>query len=85
MDKIEDDLNYYENSASSYIALDGTNYYNNETILAQFKRLFQLLEFKEDFKDHDIEILVDNATSHTAKRYNINQFAKGKHGKKIFY
>jgi len=70
-------LNYSKNGASSLIVLDGVNYFDNETILAQFERVFQLLEFKEIFMDHDFEFLVDNATTHTAQPYNINQFAKG--------
>jgi len=71
-------LNFSKNGASSLIALDGTNYFDNETILAQFERFFQLLQFKEEFKNHDFEILVDNATTHTTNPYNINQFAKGR-------
>ena len=53
------------------------NYFCSETILAQFERLFQMLEFKEAFNKplkHDIEIVVDNARTHTAQVVNINDF-----------
>ena len=68
---------YYKNEASAQIVLDGVNYFNNDTILEQFERLFQMIEFCEALKDHDIELLVDNATTHTAKAFNINDFRKG--------
>jgi hypothetical protein len=53
------------------------NYLCSETILAQFERLFQMLEFKKAFNKqlkHDIEIVVDNARTHTAQVVNINDF-----------
>ncbi|CAF1104433.1 unnamed protein product [Brachionus calyciflorus] len=46
------------------------------TILAQFGRLFKLIEFKKDFENCDIELIVDNATTHTSKNYDINHFNK---------
>ena len=69
-------LNFVKNSATSFIDLDGKNYFNNETILYQFERIFQMLEFRAGFKDHDIEFLVDNATTHTKLSIDINKFAK---------
>jgi len=39
--------------------------------------LFQMIEFCDALKDHDIEILVDNATTHKTKAFNINDFRKG--------
>ncbi|CAF2049469.1 unnamed protein product, partial [Rotaria magnacalcarata] len=42
------DINYEKNSASAAIALGGDNYFNNQSILNQFKRLFQLLPFKKE-------------------------------------
>ena len=76
---LKDDIDsmFYDNEASAQIVLDGINYFNNETILDQFERLFQMIEFCEALKDHDIEILVDNATTHTSKLFNINDFRKG--------
>ena len=43
----------------------------------QFERSFQLLSYKKNFKDHEIEIIVDNARTHSAKEYSINDFGKG--------
>lgn len=73
----QDKSKYLDRSATRLIELNGVNYFDKETILEQFERLFKLLEFKEEFFYHDIEILVDNATTHTAKLYNISQFRKG--------
>lgn len=73
----ETDSFYYQNEASGQIVLDGKNYFDYEKILEQFERLFQLIEFCEAHYDHDIEILVDNATTHTSKSYSINDFRKG--------
>jgi hypothetical protein len=46
------------------------------TILQQFERLFQLFEFKEQYKDHTIECIVDNARTHTAKSHSLLDFGK---------
>jgi hypothetical protein len=75
---LKDDIDsmFYENEASAQIVLDGVNYFNNDTILEQFERLFQMIEFCEVLKDYDIEILVDNATTHTSKAFNINDFQR---------
>ena len=45
-------------------------------ILCQVERLFQLIEFKENYKNHQIEVLVDNARTHTAKSYSLQDFGK---------
>ena len=34
------------------------------------------LKFKSSFKDHDIEIIVDNARTHSTKLYDVNQLGK---------
>ncbi|CAF2737794.1 unnamed protein product [Rotaria sp. Silwood2] len=70
-------LSYFNNSATAGINVGQEVYFNNETILAQFERLFMLLPFKEAFKDHIVEIIVDNAKTHSAKSYSINDFSKG--------
>ena len=44
-------------------------YFDNETILNQFERLFQLLPFKTEYKGHDFEIVVDDARTHSAKEF----------------
>jgi hypothetical protein len=71
-----DYINYMDRTATAAINVGGDLYFNNETILLQFQRLFQMLEFKFDYKDHQIDILVDNARTHTACQYNINDFGK---------
>ena len=38
--------------------------------------MFKLLKFKNEFKNHTIEIIVDNATTHTAKAYSLFDFGK---------
>ncbi|CAF1309414.1 unnamed protein product [Adineta ricciae] len=72
-----DDLNYVGNSATAGINVGQEGYFDNDTILAQFERLFMLLSFKESFKDHEIEVVVDNARTHSAREYSINDFSKG--------
>ena len=37
---------------------------------------FKLIKFKKSFVDHKIEVLVDNARTHTAKVYDINLMNK---------
>ena len=70
------DVDYVDRSATASINI-GTNYYfDNNTILEQFERLFQMLEFKKEFRNNDIEIIVDNARTHSAKSYNLNDFGK---------
>jgi hypothetical protein len=75
---IEIGKKYLERSASRFIELYGDNYFDNAAILEQFERLFQFLEFKNYYLHHVIDILVDNATTHTAKPYTVNDFRKGK-------
>ncbi|CAF2060684.1 unnamed protein product [Rotaria magnacalcarata] len=42
--------------------------------LFQFKRLFQLLPFKNEYKNHNFVCLLDNARTHTAAGMHINDF-----------
>jgi len=72
-----DDLNYVQNSATAGIDVGVEGYFNNETILSQFERLFQLISCKQDFEGHQVEIVVDNARTHSAREYSINEFSKG--------
>jgi transposase len=69
-------MKYYSQSANSYIEPKKDSYFNNEIILRQFERLFKLVKFKKSFYHHDIEILVDNATTHVAKVYDLNLISK---------
>jgi len=71
--KNEDEfLNYYNNSANAWIHPGKDNYFDNKTILCQFERLFKMLKYKKDFRNHEIEIIVDNATTHTSIAYDVN-------------
>ena len=72
-----DGVNYVNKTCTGSIQPGQDNYFNSETILCQFERLFQMLEFKSDFIHpvrHTIEIVVDNARTHTAQLVNINDF-----------
>ena len=71
------DLNFVNCSATAEINVGQDRYFDNDIILYQFERLFQLLSYKKDFKDHEIEIIVDNARTHSTKEYSINDFGKG--------
>ena len=51
-------------------------YFDNETIFNQFERLFQLLSFKTEYKEHDFEVIVDNTRTHSAKKINSHGFRK---------
>ena len=66
LNNVDPNLNYYEFSAD----------FDNKKILRQFERLFILLKYKKAFKNHDIEVMVDNARTLSAKIYDINLFNK---------
>ena len=70
------ELNFVNCSAIAEIHVGQDGYFDTDTILYQFERLFQLLSYKKDFKNREIEIIVDNARTHSAKEYSINDFAK---------
>ncbi|CAF4521788.1 unnamed protein product, partial [Didymodactylos carnosus] len=70
-------VDYVERSATASINVGQNAYFDNSTILEQFERLFMLIEFKEAYRNHTIEIVVDNARTHTAKAYSVMDFAKG--------
>ena len=63
-------------TATATITIGSDAYFDNETILNQFERLFQMLEFKREYKNHAIEIVVDNARTHTTKSYSLLDFGK---------
>ena len=70
------DLNKMEHSATAGINVEQDGYFDNNSVLTQFDRLFMVLSFKEDFKDHEIEVVVDNARTHSAREYSVNDFSK---------
>ena len=51
-------------------------YFDNNTVLTQFERLLALLSFKRDVKDLEIEVVVDNARTYSAREYSVNDFSK---------
>jgi hypothetical protein len=57
-------------AATGSINVGQDSYFNNFTILEQFERLIQLSEFKQQYKDHAIECVVDNARTHSAKSHS---------------
>ena len=65
---------YEKNSASASIIVDRDNYFDNETILFQFKRLFKLLPFKTAYRTHKFLCLVDNAKIHTKAEISLYYF-----------
>lgn len=75
--EVEDDfINYFPRSANAWIEPKKDNYFDNSIILRQFERLLKLIKFKNVFVNHKIEILVDNARTHSAKVYDINLMNK---------
>ncbi|CAF1552361.1 unnamed protein product, partial [Didymodactylos carnosus] len=68
---------YDDNHTATATISSGTNlYFKNDTILSQFERLFRMLEFKTEYKNHHIDIFVGNARTHTARQYSIHDFGK---------
>ena len=64
----------YSATITTHLAVDP--YFDNNIILLQFERLFKLIRFKEEYQHHKIEILVDNARTHTTKQYSLNDFGR---------
>ena len=71
------DVKYVPRSATASIDIGVDSYFDNATILLQFERLFQLLEFKEAFRGCIVELVVDNSRTHTAKSHSVHDFGKG--------
>jgi len=76
LDKQDNFLNYYSRSANAWIEPRKDNYFDNQEILKQFERLFILLKFKKSFQNCKIDVLDDNARTHSAKIYDVNLFNK---------
>ena len=71
-----DGVSYVEKTATGCIDVGYDSYFDNSTILTQFERLFKLLQFKSEFKSHNIEVIVDSAITRTAKPYSLSDFGK---------
>lgn len=76
LDDIDDQINYYPRSANAWIEPKKDNYFDSDIIQKQFDRFFIMAKFKKAFKDHSIEIIVDNARTHTTKVYDVKMFNK---------
>ena len=48
------DVNYLDRTATASINIGTDAYFDNDTILDQFERLFQMLEFKQEYKNNQI-------------------------------
>ena len=70
------DVTYVEKTATGSINVGYDSYFDNSTILLQFERLFKLLHFNREFKNHNIEVIVDNAATHTAKPDSLSDLGK---------
>ena len=69
---------YIERKATSIIEPTINCYFTNETILKQFKQLLISLKYSKIFKDvnYRVDILVDNATTHTKALVDVSMFNK---------
>jgi hypothetical protein len=74
---------FHRLNIKSYFLFNLQNHYLIHTFLFEkyinmlkFHRLFILLQYKTIFKNHKIIIIVDNARTHTAKKYDINLISK---------
>ena len=71
------ELDYEKNTCTGSMNPGQDGYMDNECVLAYFERLFRMIEFKEAFHrpiKHKIEVIVDNARTHTKMDVNINEF-----------
>jgi len=72
---LEDDgIQYIERSASGSIQVGYGGYFDNDAIINQFTRLFKMLPFKKAYAKHKFHVIVDNARTHSAKHYSIEDF-----------
>ena len=69
-------VEYEPRSANAGTVPSKDTYFTNETICEQFERLFVMLKYKRILKNHIIDLLVDNARTHTAKKYDLNLMSK---------
>jgi hypothetical protein len=77
--ELEDDhgfVNYLPRSANAWIEPKKDMYFDNDLILEQFKRLFIFMRFKRSFLNYQVEVIVDNARTHSAKIYDVRMFNK---------
>ncbi|CAF3692205.1 unnamed protein product [Rotaria socialis] len=70
----ENNIEYIDRSASASIQVDNGAYFDNDAVLSQFTRLFKMLPFKQAHKNKVIIIIVDNARTHSAKEFSLEDF-----------
>jgi hypothetical protein len=72
------ELNYTPKTATSIITPGKDNYFDNNSVLDQFTRLITLIRFSKIMKsvNYRIDILVDNATTHTKALVDVSMFGK---------
>ncbi len=46
-------------------------YFDKNAVISQFTHLLKMLPFKEAYKNHSINILVDNSRTHSAEDYSL--------------
>ena len=85
LDESQNQMSFFNRTASAWIEPGKDCYFNNEDILYQFERLFKLLKFKKAYGNFEVEILVDNARTHTSKLYDLNNLNKHSSIKSSFY
>ncbi|CAF4639335.1 unnamed protein product [Rotaria sp. Silwood2] len=73
---VDCDVNYVHQTATASINIGTDAYFDNDTFLGQFERLFQMLEFKQDYEDNQIETIVDNARTHATEACSSQDFGK---------
>lgn len=70
-------MEYEPRTATGGLIPGGDNYMDNIAVLSQFTRLFKMLKHKKAYNypvKHNIEIVVDNARTHTALIVNVDDF-----------
>jgi hypothetical protein len=70
------DIDHRACSVTTSVSLERDSYWVNATILGQFERSFKLIKFKTECKNVEIQLIVDNARTHSAKSHSITDFAR---------
>ena len=61
------ECDYLKNSCTGSMIPGIDGYFDNDSVLSQFERMFILIQFKMDYNEpinHDFEFVVDNALKH---------------------
>ena len=74
---LKESIGYQPRSANAFLQPGKEGYFDNSSILAQVERLFKLLKFKRCLANCEVEVIVDNARTHTAKPYDLNLLGEG--------